>query len=85
MAVSKRKRRIGRVASDAHAKTVVVVVERRQSHPLYRKTITLTSRYMAHDENNECRAGDRVLIEETRPLSKRKCWRVLDILERSSA
>ena len=78
-----RKRRRGRVARDAHAKTVVVVVERRQSHPLYKKTVTLTSRFMAHDEENACRAGDLVTIEETRPLSKRKNWRVVEILERA--
>ncbi|MBD3371259.1 MAG: 30S ribosomal protein S17 [Candidatus Coatesbacteria bacterium] len=84
MATSNRKRRIGRAASDAHQKTVVVVVERRQAHPLYKKTISLSSRFLAHDEKNEVRAGDQVLIEETRPLSKRKCWRVLEILERAT-
>lgn len=84
MAKSNRKRRIGRVDGDAHCKTVVVVVERRQPHPLYKKTISLSSRFMAHDEKEECRNGDKVLIEETRPLSKRKCWRVLEILERAT-
>ncbi len=78
-----RKRRTGRVARDAHAKTVVVVVERRQAHPLYKKTMTLSSRFMAHDAENACRAGDLVLIEETRPVSKRKNWRVVEILERA--
>ncbi|HUT98243.1 MAG TPA: 30S ribosomal protein S17 [bacterium] len=78
-----RKRRTGRVARDAHAKTVVVVVERRQAHPLYKKTVTLTSRFMAHDAENACRAGDLVVIEETRPLSKLKNWRVVEILERA--
>jgi small subunit ribosomal protein S17 len=81
---AKRKRRTGRVVRDAHAKTVVVVVERRQSHPLYKKTVTLTSRFMVHDAENACRAGDLVVIEETRPLSKRKNWRVVKILERAA-
>lgn len=77
-----RKTRIGVVASDKMDKTVVVRVENRTRHPLYGKITTTSKRYKAHDENNEARIGDKVLIMETRPLSKDKNWRVVEILER---
>ena len=77
-----RKVRQGRVVSDAMDKTVVVSVERQFAHPLYGKRVTKRKKYHAHDENNEFRSGDLVVIEETRPLSKRKRWRVVELLER---
>ncbi|MYG51024.1 MAG: 30S ribosomal protein S17 [Rhodospirillaceae bacterium] len=67
----------GVVVSDAADKTVVVRVERRIMHPLYKKFIRRSKKFMAHDENNACKAGDRVSIQECRPLSKRKTWQVL--------
>ena len=78
-----RKVREGVVASTAMDKTAVVVVTTRKPHPLYRKTMVRTSRLYAHDENNELRVGDRVRIAETRPLSKQKRWRLVEILERA--
>jgi len=78
-----RKVRIGTVVSDAMDKTVVVAVERRVPHPLYGRIIRKTKKFMAHDERNECRVGDKVRIMETRPMSKRKRWRVVNIIERS--
>jgi small subunit ribosomal protein S17 len=78
-----RKTRVGVVVSDKMDKTVVVAVERHVQHPLYKKTIKRTTKFKAHDENNECRVGDKVLIMETRPLSKEKRWRVVQILERA--
>ncbi|HHY77053.1 MAG TPA: 30S ribosomal protein S17 [Clostridiales bacterium] len=79
----KRKTRIGRVVSDKMDKTVVVAIETLVRHPLYKKSIKRTTKFKAHDENNECRVGDRVLIMETRPLSREKRWRVVEILERA--
>ena len=67
----------GRAVKDAKDKTVVVRVERRVQHPLYKKFIRRSKKYMAHDENNVCKAGDLVRIRECRPLSKRKCWEVI--------
>ncbi len=67
----------GRVVKDAKDKTVVVRVERRVQHPLYKKFIRRSKKYMAHDEDNVCKAGDLVRIRECRPLSKRKCWEVV--------
>jgi small subunit ribosomal protein S17 len=64
----------GTVVSDKQNKTVVVEVERRFTHPLYKKTVRRTKKYQAHDENNECKVGDRVWIEETRPISRTKTW-----------
>lgn len=78
----KRKVRVGVVVSDKMQKTVVVEVETRTRHPLYGKTIRKTRRFKAHDEENQCRVGDVVRIMETRPLSKEKRWRVVEILER---
>lgn len=80
---SLRKSRVGRVVSDKMDKTVVVAVERLVRHPLYGKTIRLTSKLKAHDENNECRTGDTVKLMETRPLSKDKRWRVVSIVEKA--
>ncbi len=77
------KRLIGKVVSDAMDKTVVVEVVRLSEHPLYGKKIKRKNKFKAHDKNNTCKLGDKVLIEETRPLSKTKRWRVVTILERS--
>ena len=77
-----RKQRTGVVVSDKMDKTVVVQVERTVVHPRYRKVIRRRKRFKAHDETNRCRTGDRVLIEETRPLSRDKHWRILTVLER---
>ena len=76
------KIRIGEVVSDKMDKTVVVKIQRRISHPLYGKIITKSERVKAHDEKNECRLGDTVKIQETRPLSKEKRWRVVEIIKR---
>ena len=77
-----RKVRVGKVVSDKMNKTVVVAVERKVPHALYNKPMVSTKRFKAHDENNECQVGDTVKIVETRPLSKDKCWRGVEILER---
>ena len=79
----KRKIRIGKVVSDKMDKTVVVAVETLVRHPLYGKTIKRTTKFKAHDEDNECSVGDKVKIMETRPLSKEKRWRVENILEKA--
>lgn len=79
-----RKTRVGQVVSDKGMKTVVVAVETLVEHPLYRKRVKRTKRFHAHDENNECAMGDKVRIMETRPLSKLKRWRVVEILERAA-
>jgi small subunit ribosomal protein S17 len=78
----RRKLRLGTVVSDRMDKTVVVSVERRLAHPLYGKQVSRGKRYQAHDETNEYRVGDLVRIEETRPLSRHKRWRVLDLIQR---
>ncbi len=78
-----RKQFVGIVVSDKMDKTVVVMVERLMQHPLYKKYIKRRKKFMAHDEENACRMGDKVLIEETRPLSRHKRWRVRQILERA--
>lgn len=80
MSGSRRKMRIGQVVSDKADKTVVVAVEWRQRHPLYSKSIRRISKFSAHDEHNLCHIGDQVRIVETRPLSKTKRWRVLEIV-----
>lgn len=77
-----RKTRIGIVVSNKMDKTAVVAVERRVKHALYKKYIKRTRKFMAHDEQNECDIGDRVRIMETRPLSNRKRWRLVQILEK---
>jgi len=79
----KIKTKIGRVVSDSMEKSVVVKVEYLVSHPLYKKRIKKSSKFMAHDEKNVCSIGDKVKIAETRPLSKRKRWRVIEIIEKS--
>jgi len=79
---TRRKTRVGRVVSDRMDKTVVVEVERQFAHPLYTKQITRHSRFHAHDEENEFLEGDVVRIEETRPLSKKKRWRVVELIDR---
>ena len=82
MSAVNRKRRIGQVISDKMDKTVVVAVQWRQQHPIYRKSIRRISKFHAHDEQNDARIGDRVLIVETKPLSRLKRWRIAEILER---
>jgi small subunit ribosomal protein S17 len=78
-----RKVREGLVVSDKMDKTAVVAVVRLKRHPLYGRVQRVTKKYHAHDEANECKSGDRVRIMETRPISKTKCWRVLEIVERA--
>lgn len=80
---SARKVREGLVVSDKMDKTVVVAVERLKRHPLYGRVQRVTKRFKAHDENNQFNVGDRVRIMETRPISKDKCWRVLELVERA--
>jgi small subunit ribosomal protein S17 len=77
-----RTQKVGRVVSDKMEKTVVVAVESVRRHPLYHKRMTRSSKFLAHDEQNECKPGDLVRIEETRPLSKRKRWIVREIMQR---
>ena len=79
-----RKTRVGRVVSDKMEKTRVVVVERTFRHPRYARVVKRSTRFKAHDEKNASHVGDRVLIVETRPLSKDKRWRIQEILERAS-
>ena len=76
---------VGRVVSDKMNKTVTVLVERRVKHPLYGKVVTRSAKYHAHDENNECKAGDLVEIVATRKLSRTKAWRVSKLLQKSAA
>ena len=78
-----RKKKVGRVVSDKMDKTVVVAVETKVRHPLYGKTMNRTTKFKAHDENNEAQINDKVLIMETRPLSKDKRWRLVEIVERA--
>ena len=78
-----RKTRVGLVVSDKMDKTVVVAIERRMAHPVYGKMMTRTKKLKAHDEENSAKAGDTVRIMETRPLSKDKRWRVVEIVERA--
>ena len=80
---SSRKTRVGKVISDKMDKTIVVAVENRVPHPLYKKIIKRTYKLKAHDENNECGVGDRVRVMETRPLSKDKRWRLVEIIEKA--
>ncbi len=83
IARARRKVRVGLVVSDKMEKTVVVQVEDLRAHNLYRKVLRRSRRFQAHDEVNECRVGDRVRIMETRPLSRTKRWRVVEIVERA--
>jgi small subunit ribosomal protein S17 len=80
---AQRRTRTGRVVSDRMDKSITVAVDRQVKHSIYDKFITKTTKYMAHDENNEANAGDTVLIMSTRPLSKRKSWRLVEVLERA--
>jgi small subunit ribosomal protein S17 len=79
----KRKTKVGRVVSDRMDKTIVVSVERLTRHPLYKRVIRVTTKFAAHDEDNAARIGDTVLIEESRPLSRTKRWRLLEVLSRA--
>ena len=84
MSEAANKRQLtGRVVSDRMKKTVTVLVERRMKHPLYGKFITRSQKYHAHDERSECKQGDLVLIEECRPLSRTKAWRVIQMVEKA--
>ena len=78
-----RKERIGIVVSSKMDKTIVVAVERHEKHPLYGKFVKKTTKFVAHDDKNECGEGDRVRIMETRPLSKTKNWRLVEIIEKA--
>lgn len=78
-----RKTRIGLVTSDKRDKTVTVSIERKLRHPIYGKYIKKTKKYAVHDEHNDCNVGDTIKIMETRPLSKTKRWRVIEVLERA--
>ncbi len=78
-----RKKRIGRVVSDKMEKTIVVAVETKVRHPLYGKTVNKTTKFKVHDEKNEAKINDRVSIMETRPLSKDKRWRLVEIVEKA--
>ena len=80
---TKRKTKVGRVVSDKMDKTIVVSVERLARHPLYKRVIRLTTKFKAHDESNDARIGDTVLIEESRPLSATKRWRLVSVVQRS--
>ena len=80
---SSRKERTGFVASAKMDKTVTVEVERKTQHPLYKRVITRTKKFKAHDENNECNKGDKVKITETRPLSSKKRWRITEIIRKA--
>jgi len=78
-----RKEKIGVVVSDKMDKSIVVAVKRKVKHPIYGKFVNKTTKFHAHDENNTCNIGDTVRIMETRPLSKTKCWRLVEIIERA--
>jgi small subunit ribosomal protein S17 len=82
---SHRKERLGEVISNKMAKTIVVRVERRFRHPKFKKVVTRYRKFYAHDEKGEAKIGDRVRIQETRPLSKTKCWRLVEVMERKAA
>ncbi len=79
-----RKTKVGRVVSDKMDKTIVVSVERLSRHPLYKRVVRLTTKFKAHDERNEARIGDTVRIEESRPMSATKRWRLVEIVQRAS-
>lgn len=78
----RRKTRVGLVTSNKMEKTITVSVERKVKHPIYGKFLKKTTKFMAHDEKNECSIGDVVKIMETRPLSKNKCWRLVEVVEK---
>jgi small subunit ribosomal protein S17 len=79
----RRKERVGKVVSDKMAKTVIVTLTRQVPHPLYKKYFKKTTKFVAHDEKNDAKTGDTVRIMETRPISKTKRWRVVEVLERA--
>jgi small subunit ribosomal protein S17 len=81
---TKRRTKVGRVVSDKMDKTVVVSVERLRRHPIYKRVVRLTSSFKAHDEDNSARTGDTVRIEESRPISRDKRWRVVEVVARGS-
>ena len=83
MRTSSRKTRVGKVVSDKKDKTIVVAIADRVPHPLYKKIVKRTYKLKAHDENNECGVGDTVRVMETRPLSKDKRWRLVEIIEKA--
>ena len=78
-----RKEKVGVVVSNKMEKSIVVAVARKVKHPIYGKFVNKTTKFTAHDEKNECGQGDTVRIQETRPLSKNKCWRLVEIIERA--
>lgn len=78
------KQKVGTVISNKMQQTIVVKIENRYRHPIYPKTLIKTKKYLAHDQLNECNIGDQVLIRECRPLSKRKCWKLVKIISKSS-
>ena len=78
-----RKERIGLVISDKMDKSIIIRVERKVKHPIYGKFVKKSTKFTAHDETNDCNIGDTVRIMETRPISKNKCWRLVEILERA--
>ena len=78
-----RKERVGLVVSNKMEKSILVMVERKEKHPIYGKFVKKTTKFVAHDEKNDCNEGDTVKIMETRPLSKNKCWRLVEIIERA--
>ena len=78
-----RKERVGVVLSDKMDKSIVVNVERKVKHPIYGKFVKTSKKFVAHDEKNECGIGDTVKIMETKPISKRKCWRLVEVLEKA--
>ena len=78
-----RKERVGRVTSNKMQKSITVIVERRIKHPMYGKFLQKSTKFIAHDENNDCNIGDTVKISEVRPLSKNKRWRLVEIIERA--
>jgi small subunit ribosomal protein S17 len=81
--MKRKTEKVGIVTSNAMHKTIVVSVDRLVQHPAYKKIVRRTSKFMAHDEKNECRVGDKVRIIECRPLSKSKCWRLAEIIARA--
>jgi small subunit ribosomal protein S17 len=81
--INTKKLKVGIVSSISMDKSIMVAVERRVKHPRYEKFVKTTSKFMAHDEKNICNVGDTVSIMETRPMSKRKCWRLVEILEKA--
>jgi small subunit ribosomal protein S17 len=81
---TRRKERVGEVVSDKMNKTIIVRVERRFRHPQFKKVVTRYRKFYAHDEKSEAKMGDRVRIQETRPLSKTKCWRLVEVVERNA-